>query len=67
MDEFIVPNMKLPSPNSQSMDNLIGQFKRPPRNKSSDGFLFKNSFFCSEYNNHTFKDPMSDENFDVFR
>ena len=51
----------------QSMVNLIGQFKRPPVNKSSDGFLFKNSFYCSEYNNNSFSDPFSDDNFDVYR
>jgi len=67
MDEFIVPNLKLDNPNSQSMVNLIGQFKRPPVNKSSDGFLFKNSFYCSEYNNNSFSDPFSDDNFDVYR
>jgi len=67
MDEFIVPNLKLDNPNTQSMVNLIGQFKRAPVNKTSDGFLFKNSFFCSEFNNNSFSDPYSDDNFDVFR
>ena len=67
MDEFIVPNMDLIKPSTQALVNLIGQFKQPPRNKSSDSFLFKNSFFCGEFNNETVSDPYSDENFDVFK
>ena len=67
MDEFIVPNMDLNKPTSKEMVNLISQFKHPPLNKSSDSFLFKNSFFCGEHNNLTVSDPFSDTNFDVFR
>lgn len=67
MDEFIVPNMDLIKPSTQSLVNLIGQFKQPPRNKSSDSFLFKNSFFCGEFNNETVSDPYSEDNFDVFK
>ena len=67
MDEFIVPHMDLNKPTSEAMVNLVSQFKRPPKNKTSDSFLFKNSFFCGEHNNQTISDPFSDTNFDVFR
>ena len=67
MDEFIVPTIDLDHPTSRDMANLIGRFKKPPINKTSDSFLFKNSFFCAEYNNDTVMEPFNDENFDIFR
>ena len=40
----------------------LGEYKRAPRNKSTDSFLFKNTLFCSEFN----KDCDYEQNFDVF-
>ena len=40
----------------------LGEFKQAPRNKSTDSFLFKNTFFCSEFN----EDCDYEQNFDVF-
>ena len=48
-------------------DLVVPKSKKPPANKRSDSFLFKNSFFCGEYNNDKVSDPHSDENFDIFR
>ena len=62
MDEFIVPKEILPRPDTQALVEKIGQLKRPPINKSSDAFLFKNTFFCSEFNDET----DYDQNFDIF-
>lgn len=67
MDEFIVPAIDLDGQTTQDLVNMIGRFKKPPTNKRSDSFLFKNSFFCGEYNNEQVSDPHSDENFDIFR
>ena len=67
MDEFIVPAIDLDGQTTQDLVNMIGRFKKPPTNKRSDSFLFKNSFFCGEYNNDKVSDPHSDENFDIFR
>ena len=67
MDEFIVPSIDLDGQKTQDLVNMIGRFKKPPTNKRSDSFLFKNSFFCGEYNNDKVSDPHSDENFDIFR
>ena len=67
MDEFIVPAIDLDGQKTQDLVNMIGRFKKPPTNKRSDSFLFKNSFFCGEYNNDKVSDPHSDENFDIFR
>ena len=66
LDEFIVPNMKIPEPNTVSFMDLIDQYKRAPLNKSSHSYLFKNSFFCGEFNNETVSGYITDENFDVF-
>ena len=62
MDEFIVPKEIIASQSTQALVNRIGEYKRPPINKSSDAFLFKNTFFCSEFNEET----DFDENFDLF-
>ena len=40
----------------------LGEFKRAPKNKSTDAFLFKNTFFCSEFN----EECDFEQNFDVF-
>ena len=62
MDEFIVPRENIVKHDTQALVNKIGEYKRPPINKSSDAFLFKNTFFCSEFNDQT----DFDENFDLF-
>ena len=66
LDEFIVPNIKIPQPNTHSFLSLIDEYKRAPINKSSHSYLFKNSFFCGEFNNDTVSGYITDENFDVF-
>lgn len=67
LDEFVVPNMKIPQANTPSFMDLIDQFKRAPVNKSSHSYLFKNSFFCGEFNNETLNGSVTDENFDIFK
>ena len=67
MDEFIVPTIDLDSQTTPDLVNMIGRFKKAPHNKRSDAFLFKNSFFCGEYNNDSVPDPHSDKNFNIFR
>ena len=67
MDEFIVPNIDLDGQTTPDLVNMIGRFKKPPQNKRSDSFLFKNSFFCGEYNSDKVSQPHNDENFDIFR
>lgn len=67
LDEFVVPNMKIPQANTPSFMDLIDQFKRAPVNKSSHSYLFKNSFFCGEFNNETINGSITDENFDIFK
>ena len=62
MDEFIVTKEILSNRNTETLVNKISQFKRPPINKTSDAFLFKNTFFCSEFNDEI----NFEENFDVF-
>ena len=48
--------------------SLIDQFKRPPVNRSSHSYLFKNSFFCGEFNKETLNSSaIDDDNFDVFK
>ena len=50
LDEFIVPREKLGIADGKKLADKIGEVKKPPPNKTSDAFLFKNSFFCNEFN-----------------
>ena len=59
--------MRIPQPNTPSLINQIDQLKRPPVNKSSHSYLFKNSFFCGEFNKETLNGSIEDNNFDVFK
>ena len=40
----------------------LSEYKRAPKNKATDAFLFKNTFFCSEFN----EECDFEQNFDVF-
>lgn len=62
LDEFIVPQLPLAAQTTPAFVAKIAEFKRPPANKSTDAFLFKNTFFCSEFN----EGSDYDNNFDVF-
>ena len=46
LDEFIVPQQPLAALTTPAFIAKIGEFKRPPKEKSTDAFLFKNTFFC---------------------
>ena len=46
LDEFIVPREALAHHTTPALVSKIAQFKRAPGNKSTDAFLFKNTFFC---------------------
>merc|ERR1711962_126856 len=50
LDEFIVPRVDLAHPGTTSLISKIQELKHPPTNKSTDAFIFKNTFFCSEFN-----------------
>jgi hypothetical protein len=50
LDEFIVPRDPLDSPDSDAFVRRIDDQKRPPINHTSDAFLFRNTFFCAEWN-----------------
>jgi len=66
LDEFVVPKNRLQEPTTQALIKDIKQATRLPasaQNKSSDSFLFKNTFFCAEYN----KKINYDKEFDIFK
>ena len=46
LDEFIVPQQPLAALTTPAFIAKIEEFKRPPKEKSTDAFLFKNTFFC---------------------
>ena len=46
LDEFIVPREALAHRTTPALVAKIAEFKRAPGNKSTDAFLFKNTFFC---------------------
>ena len=62
MDEFVVPRQHIATQDTQALVDKIGEYKRPPINKTSHAFLFKNTFFCSEFN----EESDFDNRFDVF-
>ena len=62
MDEFVVPKDEIKPGTTESFVLKIEAAKRPPINKTSDAFLFKNTFFCSEFN----PDADYEEKFDIF-
>jgi hypothetical protein len=50
LDEFIVPREPLEQPTTDMLLRRIDDVKQPPINHSSDAYLFRNTFFCAEWN-----------------
>ena len=50
LDEFIVPKLDHPPASADDLVRGLEELKRSPKDRRSDSFLFRNTFFCSEFN-----------------
>ena len=50
LDELIVAREPLEEPSSDALTRRIDDLKRAPVNRTSDAYLFRNTFFCAEWN-----------------
>ena len=62
MSDLVLVKVPLDAYTTPAFVSKLREFKRAPRNKSTDSFLFKNTFFCSEFN----EECDYEQNFDVF-
>ena len=62
LDEFIVPKLEDAPTSVTDFVTALEQESRPPKDQRSEAFLFRNTFFCAEYN----EDEDFEENFNVF-
>lgn len=50
LDEFVVPRDPLDEPSSDAFIRRIDELKRAPVDHTSDAYIFRNTFFCAEWN-----------------
>jgi hypothetical protein len=63
LDEFVVPREPLEEPSSDALVRRVDDLRRAPLNHTSDAYIFRNTFFCSEWNSRV----DFDNDFDVFK
>ena len=60
LDEFIVPKLEAAPTSVTDFVTALEEESRPPKDQRSEAFLFRNTFFCAEYNeNEDFEEDFS--------